>query len=1475
MRKCYFPNRGFWLIAIFNLTILSSSFCEGNNPILLKDGTQIIMCDNVTSGGLIQGSETGCPNPEFDPAIIINVTLPSGGTGDLEYLWISTTGDPNAPVTTWLPLPNSNTSDYDPEPITVETHYMRCARRFECDDYTGESNYVTKSIECCDNVTDGGTIDRDQLICDIQVDPDPITNSITPNGGTGILQYQWYMSTTIGPFDINSPLWNLIPGANADSFDPGVLNATTFYVRVAKREGCTDFVGISNTVTITVSDGPKLDSIVINNVICNGGNEGSIDLILSASSGLFIFEWSDNLFPVPNQSNLEAGTYSVTISDINGCEIIEQYEITEPDEIVLETGFDFENCDPTVGATAFVTVRSGTQGTVDFLWNDSNNSMTDTIRGIAAGTYEVIATDEMGCFANQRVEVLMNDPLTLDIIETPATCAGQNDGQLEAIGLGGSGSYTYVWDDMNNTRGAILTGLSGGNFFVTITDSNGCELVENASLSTPPSISVNIRTTPGGCDADLGTATAVVTGGVGTLTYLWNDPQGQITETAVDLQEGNYTVIVTDQNGCTQTADAMVENNATFSISLFKEDMNCMAGSSGMARVVANGGVPPYSYLWSNTIQNDTILNLTGGTYDVTVVDDTGCRQTGSISIDMITPINVEIFNTNNNCLGDQTASVWMEVSGGAAPYIYNWSNNVSADSISNLQDGFYTVSITDQNGCEEVLTQEVTTLSNLTGTISHTDIICAGRSNGSAELLTVGGVGVINYLWSNNQTTRQINSLQPGTYSVTATDELGCQVSESVTIIEPADLLCNVTVVSEVLTYNGTEGSLSGAASGGTGLLNFNWSTNSTAQQIDNLTAGLYALTVTDENGCQCTNMTNLDNPSKIEGFAWNDENGNGIQDFGENGIRNVSVTLTGTDINGQAVNLTTQTNSDGIYVFDGLVTGDYKLTFSEPANFAFTGQDIGSNDNIDSDANATTGMTADFTLGVSAVQTFDAGYNMSNTSIDIGDYVWFDTDRDGNQDNIESGVRNFRVLLKDAASGTTIKSTTTNLSGNYQFNNVFPGDYFIEFDAASLLVGYEFTVQDATNDNRDSDANSNGRTDVFTIVANQNDDFSFDAGVHGMCDNVTSGGTIGEDEELCGAGADPSEITSTALPSGGVGTIEYLWLSSSTPVYTGPGDPNWTPIPNSNSSSYDPGPIFTTTYFIRCARRDGCTDFPGESNTVRKEITPTPSTEIESAPTLLCDKERADVAAVALGGGTSYSWRFGSGSAPSTAGGRVFNGVFWQTPGIKTIVLTATRFGCSASDTAFVEVLDCPTPLGKFKNENIETIGNVFTKISWNTTTDDDNTFFDLEKSFNNIDFEKIKTINGDGNRSRTDYVYSDYDVEEGIAYYRIKHYNRNGAALFSNILEIENVFEVSSKHLKIYPNPTSGLLIFDINSQELGNGDFDVYDTYGSLLLERKIEVSSGEKQILVSELPNGIYIIQSRTNPSLVSKFIIQR
>ncbi|MBK7343247.1 MAG: hypothetical protein IPJ06_09225 [Saprospiraceae bacterium] len=180
-------------------SVLSGTIhAERIRPVIVND---LLLCDNVTDGGSISGDETGCPDPVFDPSVIVNVILPSGGSGDLEYVWMFTTVDPALPITSWLPLPNSNSPDFDPGPITQTTWYRRCSRRSGCTEYVGETGYVTKEVKCCENVTDPGLIGSDQSVCAVEFDPSPLVEISPATGGSGGLIYNWYSSAVGPPFD--------------------------------------------------------------------------------------------------------------------------------------------------------------------------------------------------------------------------------------------------------------------------------------------------------------------------------------------------------------------------------------------------------------------------------------------------------------------------------------------------------------------------------------------------------------------------------------------------------------------------------------------------------------------------------------------------------------------------------------------------------------------------------------------------------------------------------------------------------------------------------------------------------------------------------------------------------------------------------------------------------------------------------------------------------------------------------------------------------------------------------------------------------------------------------------------------------------------------------------------------------------------------------------------------------------------------
>ncbi|MEZ5056609.1 MAG: SdrD B-like domain-containing protein [Saprospiraceae bacterium] len=252
---------------------------------------------------------------------------------------------------------------------------------------------------------------------------------------------------------------------------------------------------------------------------------------------------------------------------------------------------------------------------------------------------------------------------------------------------------------------------------------------------------------------------------------------------------------------------------------------------------------------------------------------------------------------------------------------------------------------------------------------------------------------------------------------------------------------------------------------------------------------------------------------PATLGNFVWEDLNGNGLQDGGEPGVGNITVTLDGTTGNGTIVNRTTTTNASGIYFFDGLVPGSYKVTFDLPTGYSFTYSDEGADDTIDSDADQANGMTINeiITSGENYPD-FDAGIiNTANTK--IGDFVWEDVNGNGIQDAGEPGLEDVTVQLTgNTGNGTPVDlTTTTDGSGMYMFGNLFPGTYKLTF---TTLTGYSFTYRNqGSDDSIDSDANrSTGMTINEVLVSGEYND-TYDASVSSTHANTKIGDFVWED--------------------------------------------------------------------------------------------------------------------------------------------------------------------------------------------------------------------------------------------------------------------------------------------------------------------------------------------------------------------------
>lgn len=231
----------------------------------------------------------------------------------------------------------------------------------------------------------------------------------------------------------------------------------------------------------------------------------------------------------------------------------------------------------------------------------------------------------------------------------------------------------------------------------------------------------------------------------------------------------------------------------------------------------------------------------------------------------------------------------------------------------------------------------------------------------------------------------------------------------------------------------------------------------------------------------------------ASLGNFVWHDLNGDGVQDVDEPGLEDVTVTLYRADNDVELA--TTTTDSTGLYRFDDLVPGDYYVIFSDlPTGYYFTRQNAGGDDTLDSDADRSSGRTADVTL-VSGQDdpTWDAGVT---TLVGLGDFVWEDLDGDGVQDAGEPGVSGVTVTLYRADDDSLVDTQLSNASGFYQFLDLPPGSYYLVF--SGLPAGYEFTAADQGGDNTlDSDPDpTSGRTDTINLISTRNDP-TWDAGL------------------------------------------------------------------------------------------------------------------------------------------------------------------------------------------------------------------------------------------------------------------------------------------------------------------------------------------------------------------------------------------
>ena len=587
-------------------------------------------------------------------------------------------------------------------------------------------------------------------------------------------------------------------------------------------------------VTVTVNPVPV---VTVTNATACAGQQAILTATSTVPGGTFT--WSPGgttgatITVTPNTTTTYTATYTVA-----GCPPVTGTGTVTINPLQPITG-TLSAC---LGLTSQL-ANAVTPGT----WSSSNTgvatiSASGLVTGVLAGTSTITYNASNGCSTTSQFTVYPQPILTA----TPSNvlCFG-GTGSVSLSAVGANAPYTY--------GGSPTQNLQPGTYTYTATSVDGCVSAPVSVTITQPQVALALSSTQVNvlCSGNnTGSINLTVTGGTAPYTYAWSN--NTTLEDPTGLASGAYTVTVTDANGCTATTTVTITQPSTLTSSYTQVNVGCFGNTTGSIDLTVNGGVAPYVFAWSNQAITEDLNNIPSGVYTVTATDANGCTTTQTVTITQPqAALALSTTQVNVLCFGNSTGSVNLTVTGGTAPYNYLWSNNGTAEDPTGMPSGAYTVTVTDANGCTAQTSVTITQpQAALALSSTQVNVLCFGNSTGSVNLTVTGGTAPYTYAWSNNTTLQDPTGLAAGTYTVTVTDANGCTATTTVTITEPASAVSVTTQSQNILCLNGT-GSVNSTPTGGVAPYTYSWTNNALTQNITNLQAGSYTVTVQDANGC------------------------------------------------------------------------------------------------------------------------------------------------------------------------------------------------------------------------------------------------------------------------------------------------------------------------------------------------------------------------------------------------------------------------------------------------------------------------------------------------------------------------------------------------------------------------------------------------------------------------------------------------
>ncbi len=533
---------------------------------------------------------------------------------------------------------------------------------------------------------------------------------------------------------------------------------------------------------------------------CNGGNA---TVTVTGSGGTAPYTGTGTF-------TRSAGTHNFTVTDAAGASVISTVTITQPAPLVVTV------------TSGTITVNGGsTTVTVSASGGTAPYSGTGTFT-VTAGTYSYTVTDARGCTGTQSITISQPSPLLAS--SSSATAVNCNGGTSTVTVSASGGTPPYM--------GTGSFSRTAGTYSFTVTDAAGASAVSSVTITQPTAVAVSLSS--GRITVNGGSTTVTVSASGGTAPYTGT---GTFTVTA-----GTYTYTVTDARGCSGTNTITVAQPTPLTASVSSTPINCNGGSSSVT-VSATGGILPYT--------GTGAYSRTAGTYTFTVTDSVGTISSVSLTLTQPAILTATSSKTDVSCNGASTGSITLTVSGGTAPYSFNWGGGITTQNRTALAAGSYTCTITDARGCTASASQTITQPAALSVTSSKTDVSCNGASTGSITLTVSGGTAPYSFNWGGGITTQNRTTLAAGSYTCTITDARGCTASASQTITQPSALTAGNPTAPAITSSGGTTTITQPLPTGGTAPYQYQLGSGAfqSGNTFSGVIAGTYTITIRD--GC------------------------------------------------------------------------------------------------------------------------------------------------------------------------------------------------------------------------------------------------------------------------------------------------------------------------------------------------------------------------------------------------------------------------------------------------------------------------------------------------------------------------------------------------------------------------------------------------------------------------------------------------